>query len=121
MGRMEGKVAIVTGSARGIGAAVAKQLASEGAKVGVFDLNGEGAEQVLGEIRSLGSDGQPAGPSTRKERCGDVVDRSLIGRRRTFAAVAWEKGRSAGSLRPWGDLSPCTWMRLPCGIMLFRG
>lgn len=57
MGRMEGKVAIVTGAARGIGAAVAKQLASEGAKVGVFDLNGEGAEQVLGEIRSLGSDG----------------------------------------------------------------
>ncbi|CAB3390289.1 MULTISPECIES: SDR family NAD(P)-dependent oxidoreductase [Kyrpidia] len=57
MGRMEGKVAIVTGAARGIGAAVAKQLASEGARVGVFDLNVEGAKEVVAEIQSMGSDG----------------------------------------------------------------
>ncbi|ATY84113.1 beta-ketoacyl-ACP reductase [Kyrpidia spormannii] len=57
MGRMEGKIAIVTGAARGIGAAVAKQLASEGARVGVFDLNVEGAKEVVAEIQSMGSDG----------------------------------------------------------------
>ncbi|MDI3328100.1 MAG: 3-oxoacyl-ACP reductase FabG [Alicyclobacillaceae bacterium] len=57
MKRFAGKVAIVTGAARGIGAAIAKRLASEGARVGVFDLNIEGAQQVVEEIRGMGSDG----------------------------------------------------------------
>ncbi|MBX6395958.1 MAG: SDR family NAD(P)-dependent oxidoreductase, partial [Alicyclobacillaceae bacterium] len=57
MGKFDGKVAIVTGAARGIGAAIAKKLASEGARVGVFDLNLEGAKQVVEEIKAGGSDG----------------------------------------------------------------
>jgi NAD(P)-dependent dehydrogenase (short-subunit alcohol dehydrogenase family) len=48
--RFEGKVAIVTGAASGIGAATARRLAAEGAKVVVGDLNGEGAELVAKEI-----------------------------------------------------------------------
>lgn len=41
MARLDGKVAIVTGSARGVGRAHAMLLASEGAKVIVNDLGGE--------------------------------------------------------------------------------
>jgi 3-oxoacyl-[acyl-carrier protein] reductase len=46
MGRLAGKVAIVTGSAHGIGRASAMIMAREGAKVCVADINGAGAENV---------------------------------------------------------------------------
>ncbi len=49
--RLEGKSAIVTGAATGIGKAVATAFAREGASVGVTDLNLEGAEIVAQEIR----------------------------------------------------------------------
>ena len=43
MGRVEGKVALVTGAAQGIGAAVARLLVAEGARVLLTDINGDGA------------------------------------------------------------------------------
>ena len=50
MGALDGKAAIVTGSARGIGRAVAERLAREGAQVLINDLDGDVAEQAAGEI-----------------------------------------------------------------------
>jgi 3-hydroxybutyrate dehydrogenase len=54
MGDFDGKVAIVTGGASGIGAATARLLADRGRSVAVADLNGAGAETVASEIRSGG-------------------------------------------------------------------
>jgi NAD(P)-dependent dehydrogenase (short-subunit alcohol dehydrogenase family) len=64
MARLEGRIAVVTGAGRGIGAEIAKLLASEGAKVVVNDLGGatDGtgvgsiAEQVAEEIRAAGGE-----------------------------------------------------------------
>jgi 3-oxoacyl-[acyl-carrier protein] reductase len=50
MGVLDDKVAIVTGSARGIGRATAELLASQGAKVVINDLDGDVAQQTASEI-----------------------------------------------------------------------
>jgi 3-oxoacyl-[acyl-carrier protein] reductase len=54
MGRFDGKVSIVTGSAGGIGEAYARALAAEGASVVVADLNDDGAEAVAKDIAAGG-------------------------------------------------------------------
>lgn len=56
MGRLTGRVALVTGAGRGIGAATAKRLAEEGARVTLADLDIEGAQRVADEISALGSE-----------------------------------------------------------------
>src|SRR5437868_2681196 len=52
MGRLEGKVAIVTGAGGGIGEATARLMGREGASVVVADINRTEAERVAGELRS---------------------------------------------------------------------
>ncbi len=54
MGRLEGKVAIVTGSARGFGKAMALNFAKEGADIVVSDLLASEMEQTAAGVRSLG-------------------------------------------------------------------
>jgi 3-oxoacyl-[acyl-carrier protein] reductase len=51
MGLLDGKAAIITGSARGIGRATAELFVSEGAKVLINDIDADVADQAAGEIR----------------------------------------------------------------------
>ncbi|MBY0470207.1 3-oxoacyl-ACP reductase FabG [bacterium] len=51
---LKDKVAIVTGSARGLGAAIALRLAQDGANVVINDLNEAGAKETAGQIEKLG-------------------------------------------------------------------
>ena len=57
MGRFDGRVAIITGAARGIGAGTAKRFADEGAAVAVLDINEEQAQETaagLGAGKAVG-------------------------------------------------------------------
>lgn len=55
-GRLEGKVAIVTGGAGGIGAATCALFCQEGAKVVIADLAGEAAESLASDLRNAGGE-----------------------------------------------------------------
>ena len=55
MGRMDGRVAFVTGAGQGIGAATAMRLAEEGAKIVLADINTEACQQIAQDLEKLGS------------------------------------------------------------------
>jgi 3-oxoacyl-[acyl-carrier protein] reductase len=70
--RLDGKVALVTGGGQGIGAAICRRLAAAGARVAVFDLQGDNAQRVAGEIGGLAL----AGDVTSEADVGQVVARA---------------------------------------------
>jgi 3-oxoacyl-[acyl-carrier protein] reductase len=73
---LDGKVAIVTGSARGIGRATAELLAAQGAKILINDLDGDVAEQTASEIdaETLVFAGDLTKPGVCDELVGKVID-----------------------------------------------
>jgi 2-hydroxycyclohexanecarboxyl-CoA dehydrogenase len=70
MMRLDGRTALVTGSASGIGKATAVTLATEGAKVFLADINERGAAQAVAEIVQAGGEAEAIGL--------DVTDRAAI-------------------------------------------
>jgi 3-oxoacyl-[acyl-carrier protein] reductase len=76
--KLEGKVALITGSGRGIGRAIALKLASEGARIVVNDLDVEPAQEVVAEIRAAGGQavsvpGSVAAPDFAERFVGTAV------------------------------------------------
>lgn len=94
MGRLDGRVALVTGAGAGIGAAVAMRFAQEGAKVAVVDRDAAAAERIASELGAERAIGVGA----------DVADRAQV---RAAVAAAVELGgalhivvNNAGITRP---------------------
>src|SRR5213080_2648881 len=75
MGVLDGRSAIVTGSARGIGRAVAELLSEHGAQVLINDLDGDVAEQAAGEIK--GETTVFAGDLTADGVCDQLVQKAV--------------------------------------------
>jgi len=76
---LEGRSVLVTGAGRGIGLAIARRLARDGAHVVIGDIDADSAEAAAGEIRS-------AGGSAAAFRC-DVSDPSQSAAAVDFACV----------------------------------
>ncbi len=74
MGLLDGKAAIITGSARGIGRATAELFISEGAKVLINDIDADVADQAAGEIR--GDTAVFGGDLTKPGVCDELVARA---------------------------------------------
>jgi 3-oxoacyl-[acyl-carrier protein] reductase len=75
VGVLDGKAAIVTGSARGIGRATAERLAEEGARVLINDLDADVAEEAAGEIP--GETAVFGGDLTHEGVCDDLVQKAI--------------------------------------------
>jgi 2-hydroxycyclohexanecarboxyl-CoA dehydrogenase len=117
MTRLNGKVAIVTGAAQGIGRAIAMRLADEGAKVAIADIQENVAAQTASEIKSAGGHAFPVRLDVTN------LDSALA----AVEAAQRELGRidilvnNAGwdKLEPFVESTPETWDRV-IGIN-FRG
>lgn len=81
MGRLEGKVAIVTGAGRGTGAATARLFAAEGARVAVADIREDAAAAVAAEI------GEAALPVTLDVGSEASWEKAVRGVREAFGPV----------------------------------
>ena len=77
MSRLQDRVAVVTGAARGIGAATAMRLARDGAKVGVLDLHEEACQEVVQRIRESGGEAVAVGCNVAESQ---QVEEAIIAR-----------------------------------------
>ena len=78
MGRLEGKVGIITGAVRGIGRATTERFSAEGASLVIADIDGDGIEKTATEIRKAGGNvvGQECDVSDAAS-CEATVQRAL--------------------------------------------
>jgi 2-hydroxycyclohexanecarboxyl-CoA dehydrogenase len=110
MTRFDGKVAIITGGAGGIGSATCRRFAAEGARVAVFDRDEAGAQKVAAEINAAGGKAQAF-------NC-DITDRKSI----DAAVAATESALGPTSIlvnnagfdifKPFLKTDPSEWERL---------
>ena len=78
MGTIENKVAIVTGGGGGIGSAVVRRFAREGAKIIIADIDGESAQAVGAELSAQRVDAVPIVTDvTKKQSVDDMVRAAL--------------------------------------------
>ncbi|PHK95412.1 3-oxoacyl-ACP reductase [Pseudoroseomonas rhizosphaerae] len=77
-GKLAGKVALVTGSGRGIGREIALKLASEGARLVINDLDPAPAEETLAAIRAAGGEAVACNGSVTEPDFGDRMVRTAL-------------------------------------------
>lgn len=110
-GRLSGRVALVTGASRGIGAAVARRFAAEGAHVVLVARTVGGLEEVDDQIRS---DGGSATLVPLDLRDGEAIDRlgaALFERYKRLDVLVANAGL-LGTLTPIAQVKPAEWAQV---------
>ncbi len=105
--RLNGKVAVITGAASGIGAATARAFVEHGARVVVADLQGDLARVVAGEM----------GDSALAITC-DVTDQAQVAAAIQLAVDTWGRldvmfnnAGIIGAVGPISEIDPAAWMK----------
>ena len=78
MGQMDGKVAIVTGSGRGIGKEIALRLVRDGAKVVINDIDEAPAQETIAEITKMGGKAVACTGDVAKPDFGDRIVKAAV-------------------------------------------
>ncbi len=111
-GRLEGRVALVTGASRGIGAAVARRFAREGAHLVLTARTTGGLEDIDDEIREISGEAATLVPLDLTDF--DAIDRlgaSIFERFERLDVLVGNAGQ-LGTLSPLGHIDPETWNRV---------
>jgi NAD(P)-dependent dehydrogenase (short-subunit alcohol dehydrogenase family) len=108
MQRLNDKVALVTGASKGIGAAIAKELAKEGASVVVnYASSRAGADRVVAEIEKLGGKAAAVQGDVAKE---SDVERLFAETRQVFGRLdILVNNAGIGAFEPVADMTAATW------------
>lgn len=106
--RLTGRVILVTGSSRGIGAEVAAKAAAEGATVAIhYRGSADGAEQTLARVRSAGADGATFAADIADGPQAEALVAAVIGRFGRVDGLVNNAGRTL--VGPFLEIEPAQW------------
>jgi len=111
MGRFDGKVAIVTGGGSGLGEAIAKSLAADGATVVVTDIRLEGAERVAREIEGAGGRASAIRQDTASAEDNERVVAHAVDAHGALHYAVNNAG-IGGAAAPAGEVDVAEWRRV---------
>jgi 3-oxoacyl-[acyl-carrier protein] reductase len=111
--RLKGKVAIVTGGAKGIGKAYSLGLAKEGAKVCVVDIDFEAAQNTVDEIKRLGGEAFPIKVDISDEAETEHMAKACFERYGSIDILVNNAAYYIQTQRgPWNEISIEEWRRI---------
>jgi NAD(P)-dependent dehydrogenase (short-subunit alcohol dehydrogenase family) len=108
MNRLAGKVAIVTGGSLGIGKAIVRRMAEEGAKVAILDVLGAEGDALEGELRTEGFDAKYWSCDVARENQVASVFESVAAQFGRLDIVVSNAG-VAGASKPTHEISEAEW------------